>query len=42
MSVLDWVLSKFLEVWEKRPVCLLSVYPSDQVTTILTPPIDHM
>lgn len=41
-SVLDRILSELLEVWEERPVCLLSVYPSDRVTTALTPPIDHM
>jgi hypothetical protein len=42
MSVPDWILSDLFEVWKKRPVCLLSVYPSDRVTTVLTPPIDHM
>ena len=42
MSVLDWVLGDLLEVWEERPICLLSVYSSDRVATALTPPIDHM
>ena len=42
MRVLDWILSNFLEVWEERPVCLLSVYPSDRVTAGLTPPTDHV